>query len=138
MAHRPVKLPLLVPSSTPKPRKLKKMGWHWSTVARNKPRTRFRLLVRAGGRLPYRSGNRIEQLMCLKYPGGIVSLILRTRKSQTHVAFPAWLDPDESILEGVASVSGWPDTKSSANDVAPITPLVLLRRLYSISGWISH
>lgn len=53
----------------------------------------------------------------------------------TNITLSTGLDPDEGVFESVASVSGRADTKSSANDVAPISPGELRSRLNSVSGY---
>jgi hypothetical protein len=113
---------------------LKKMGWHWSTIARNKPQTKSRPQVLAGERRQDRSDNHIESQMCWKYPKLRPSVkSLRVKMIVTHVAFSTWLDPDESILEGVSSVGSRSDTKTGPNYVTPISPSKLSCRLNSIS-----
>lgn len=50
------------------------------------------------------------------------------------VAFSARLDPDECILKLITGISRGADTETSADDVAPVTPGILLRGLNTIAG----
>jgi hypothetical protein len=53
---------------------------------------------------------------------------------RTYVAFSTWLDPDESILKRVTRIGRRSHTESGTNDIAPITPGILLSGLDSISS----
>lgn len=59
------------------------------------------------------------------------------KMGETNITLSTWLDPDESISERVASVSGGSDSESGADNVTPISPSLLSRGLDSISGFAS-
>ena len=65
---------------------LRKVDWHWSIIARSKPRTTFRLVVRAGERRTGHSGNRIEERTYLRSPNDVISFTSRkkTLKLTSH------------------------------------------------------
>lgn len=50
------------------------------------------------------------------------------------VTFTTGLDPDEGILESIAGIGGRADTETSADDVAPVTPGILLGGLDTVAG----
>ena len=65
-----------------------------------------------------------------------MGIVTGSRGVTGTVALATGLDPDEGILEGVASVGGRAHTEASADDIAPITPGLLLGGLDTVSGWM--
>jgi hypothetical protein len=63
-----------------------------------------------------------------------VRVIPGGRRVGRAITLSAGLDPHERILERIASVGRGANTKAGADDVAPVTPGVLLGRLDAITS----
>ena len=50
-------------------------------------------------------------------------------------ALSAWFDPDLGIKKLVISGGRRADTEAGTNNIAPVTPLVLLGRLNTVAGY---
>jgi hypothetical protein len=51
------------------------------------------------------------------------------------VALATGLDPDPGIEERVGGGRAWADTETSADDIAPVSPCLLLGGLNTVAGW---
>ena len=63
-----------------------------------------------------------------------VVVVSGCRGVRSTVALSTGLDPDKSILESIASVGRGADTEASADDVAPVTPCLLLGGLDTVTA----
>jgi hypothetical protein len=57
-----------------------------------------------------------------------------SQAQKTHIAFSTWLDPNESVFEGISGVGSGSNAKASVDDIAPISPSKLRGWLNTISG----
>lgn len=64
-----------------------------------------------------------------------VGVVARRGGVRGTVTLTTGLDPDESVLKSITSVGGEGGTEASANDVAPVTPGLLLSGLNTVTGW---
>lgn len=64
-----------------------------------------------------------------------MGVISRRATVRGAITFTTWLDPNKSICQGITSIGSWPDAKSSALDIAPITPSILLSGLDTIAAY---
>ncbi len=62
-----------------------------------------------------------------------MGIISRARCIARAIALSARLDPDEGVFERVAGVGSGTHAKASADDVAPVTPGVLLGGLDAVT-----